>query len=765
LRLVHVIALLISPAVLAGVVASDPPLPPLGITVSGGVSLGTWEAGALYLYAEAQKLRPQGEVRVVTGASAGSANALSVAMSSCRAPNPYPRRDLGWRMWQPVGFSQLFDRKRATDDALFVRDALERSFDEVRGVWNEGLREGCDVVFAATVTRVKPRQVKLQEGLTVPRALETFVVRIQGRGPGRAPRLSNYGNPSSPVPVPLLPFVDDESDAGAAARNFDLLRSVIFASGAFPLAFAPQPIEYCLSKPPPPGQLPTPEVMRCERAELVDFFVDGGVFDNQPLRVAWSLAQHSMRVGPDGRAVWVEPFADGPGSMPSELQFAFFDPSASVYPAEVDDEETGTKHGVLSKLFSMGGGMVEAARARELVQLASENVDVGSRVHLYRGNLPKASEQLQNFIGFFEEDFRLFDFYVGMYDAFAELKDTPAWKGAPLDFDALMSVDDEARTGWAPFMCLLSVVEPGYERYASMCTLPGQDNFRVLLQVSIDRLYSVCRPKGGNARVAPGNRDSYHCARARLGHEGPQVPGVKVLEDRRRHRADREPSFDYFMRLLEAYGFEFRDLGLSKLHAGRGMLALRRRLDGVVEAWVAAQPSVADRVLTKTAATAGLNTLAYSPPPLSFYVEVGTVAEAGISVLPWSLLPQWLQVTAALGLNSFFSLFTDRRPQFTVNLVAGPELRLSFLSNPYVQPRLAVRAGAQFGVLDTFGTQRCELFTTDLRGCTQLLLEGVAAATLLERLRLQVVFQTYPSLYRRDSPWFNVQFAVGFQFY
>ena len=41
--------------------------------------------------------------------------------------------------------------------------------------------------------RLKPRQLKLQEGLTVPRALETFVVRIQGRGPGRAPKLSNFG--------------------------------------------------------------------------------------------------------------------------------------------------------------------------------------------------------------------------------------------------------------------------------------------------------------------------------------------------------------------------------------------------------------------------------------------------------------------------------------------------------------------------------------------------------------------------------------------
>ena len=706
-------------ALLSGSAVADTP-PPLGITVSGGVSLGTWEAGALYLYGEALKLSPRRQLRVVTGASAGSMNALGAALSSCRAPNPYPRRDLGWRVWQPNGFEQLFDKKRATDEALFTRDSVSRTFEEVRSVWNEGLREGCDVVFAATVTRVKPRQVKLQEGLSVPRSLETFVVRIEGRGPGRAPKLSNFVHRASPVPVPLLPFGADE------ARNFDLLRSVIVASGAFPLAFAPQAIEHCLVKPPS---------LECDRAELVDLFFDGGVFDNQPLRVAWSISEIDAL---------------------NDMQFAFFDPSSSVYPAETDDATTDSTHGVLSKLFSMGGGMVESARARELVQLASEKADVATRVQLFRGNLPKAGEALQHFIGFFETDFRVFDFYAGMYDAFVELGENP------IDFDAMLSVDDEARRGWAPFMCLLSVVEPGYEKYGPLCAMPGQDNFRVLLQVSLDRLYSACRVSA----TPSSGKDHPHCARARAGWPAPRVPGVKEVPDKRRVRTGREPAFDYFMRLLEEYGFEFVDLGLSKLHAGRGMLALRRKLDGVVEAWVAAQPAMADRVLTKTTATAALNTLAYSPPEISAYVGFGTVAEVGVSVLPWRMMPQWLQLTAALGLNYFFSLFTDRRPQLTVNLVAGPEVRLSVISNAYVQPRIAARAGVQLSVLDTLGTKRCdETLTTDRRNCTHALVEGLIGATLLERLRAQIVFQTFPSLYRSGDAWFHVQFAVGFQFY
>lgn len=713
-------ALALALALLSGSAVADAPASSLGITVSGGVSLGTWEAGALYIYGEALKLAPKRQLRVVTGASAGSMNALGVALSSCRAPNPYPLRDLGWRVWEPVGFEQLFDKKRATDDALFSRDAVERAFEEVRTEWNQGLREGCDVVFAATVTRVKPRQVKLQEGLSVPRALETFIVRIEGRGPGVPPRLSNFVHPASPVPVPLLPFGKDD------AANFNLLRSVVFASGAFPLAFAPQAIPHCLVVPPS---------LACDRPELVDLFFDGGLFDNQPLRVAWQVAENDAL---------------------NDMHFAFFDPSTTVYPPEVDDAVTDSTHGVLSKLFSMGGGMVESARARELVQLASEKADVATRVQLFRGSLPKAGEQLQHFIGFFEKDFRIFDFYAGMYDAFVELEERP------FDFDAMMSVDDEARRGWAPFMCLLSVVEPGYEKYASLCSLPGQDNFRVLLQVSLDRLYSACR-----AQAAPASgRDHPHCARARLGRMAPPVPAVKQLPDGRRARGKKEPAFDYFMRLLEEYGFEFVDLGLSKLHASRGMLALRRKLDGVVEAWVGAQPGLADRVLTKTTATAALNTLAYSPPEVSGYVGFGTVAEVGLSMLPWKMLPQWLHVTAALGLNYFFSLFTDRRPQLTVNFVAGPEVRLSVLSNAYIQPRVAVRGGVQLSVLDVLGKKTCdETLTFDRRNCTHPLVEGLIAATLLERLRVQVVFQTFPALYRSGDPWFHVQFAVGFQFY
>ena len=55
-----------------------PAVPPLlGLTVSGGVSLGSFEAGYLYYLFEALKLNPGlADPRIFTGASAGSVNAL-----------------------------------------------------------------------------------------------------------------------------------------------------------------------------------------------------------------------------------------------------------------------------------------------------------------------------------------------------------------------------------------------------------------------------------------------------------------------------------------------------------------------------------------------------------------------------------------------------------------------------------------------------------------------------------------------------------------
>ncbi len=738
----------------------DSKLRPLGLTVSGGVSLGTWEAGFVYFLTEAEKHRPTSQLRIVTGASAGSANALVAAIQSCQPPNRLPMSSLGWNVWGPVGFEDLFDRKRADADALFVRDELERSFDRVREVWKQGLPKDCDVVFGATVTRVKPREVKLKEGLAVPRVLETFVVRIQGRGPGRAPKLSNYIEPDAPMPMPLLPFVDDEHDEAAADRNFTQLRSVIFASSAFPVAFAPTPIEYCLSRPPKRGEKPTARVTECRTPEFVDLFIDGGVFDNNPLRLAWSMADQHLTRSETGGCRWTDMLATNDDAR-RDMHFIYLDPDSSNFTPETVSSTEPEENGFLARLFTLSGGLIDSARARELSLLAREQHDVADRMDLAMGNLPKASEPLSAFMGFFETEFRRFDFYLGMYDAYAELSGGEAWKNK-VEFERVFELSVDERPEWAPFLCIASMMEPQYAHYREACDDPELTDFRILLQVSIDRLYAACRSGDGKLSTAA-KRYNHLCSEARRGAASPLVPHVTQLDTGVRHRRDDEDTFAYAMRLLGEYGFRFSDLGLPRGASKQGALAMRWDLDELIDAWSGVQPTLADRVLSRTAARSALNAIEFSPPIFSAYAVLGTMLEGGTSWAPFRHGPRWLQLHGAVMFNEVFSVITHPQPRFSTSFTVGPEVHFSFMSNAVVQPRLAVRGGVQLGVIDGLATQRCT--TSDPRACTQPELDVVLTVSLLERLRVELVWQTYPLLYATVHSSSNVHLGVGVQFY
>lgn len=740
----------------SAVAAAEGSVEPVGIAISGGVSLGTWEAGFMYLTLEAHKATGRSQLRVVTGASAGSANAFISGVSSCLPPNPDPMQDPGWKVWGPIGFAQLFDPHSANDEALFVGKPFEDSIERVRLVWNAGLPERCDVVVGVSVTRVTPRQIRIGEGLTVPRALEKFVVRIQGRGMGRPPRLTNYVDPLGLIPTPLLPFIDDESPE-ATEKNFSQLRSLVLASGAFPLAFKPRPIEYCLSKPGRDGK---PGDTRCLVPDFKDLFVDGGVFDNNPLRLAWTLADRRLERSDDGRFIWASPRTSAGATLQPAVRYLYLDPDTEVFPPEPPIIDAPPEAGFLSRVLSMSGDMVESAQARELGQLVNERADLTSRLQLPMNNLPKASEHLWAFIGFFEQDFRRFDFYLGMYDAMVALKDSPGWKDSPLDFEVLRGGDAGARKSWAPFLCMISMTEPGFERFRAECDGAELENFRILLQVSLDRLHERCRPLAHETREA--TKAHFRCEQANAGKAAAQVPGVKTLTAEERQRLEHEPEFELFMRLLGAYGFEFKDLGLTRAQSRGGKLAIRERLDEVVDEWAGAQGSFTTRFLAKTAGRLSLHTIEFSPPLFSGYVSLGSGVEGGVSVVPLFWKPRWLQATAALSVGALETLATEPRPRVSFTLSAGPELHLAPVSSSVVQPRFAVRGGVQLSVFDLFGTVPC--VGGDARSCTQPVLELVGVVSLVERLRLHFTWQTFPLLYGRTQGFFALQFGIGFQF-
>ena len=254
---------------------------PVSLTISGGVSLGAFEAGYLYYTLAAQHANP-GFARVIiaTGASAGSVNALLSLGASCTGSSPDPRQSLFHQVWVPMGLGQLFRPEATSPVAAFSQASFQHVGAMVEEELARGLPEDCDVVLGIVTSRHSPRMLEAADGrLKVPVTEEHFVVRIRGRGEGRLPLITNYVDPDSLEDQAFLPEARDGS------VPFAHLLDAVIASTSFPVAFPPRPVKHCVVRTRGKTAPFCPEA-----SATTSLFVDGGVFDNSPLRLAAAYA-------------------------------------------------------------------------------------------------------------------------------------------------------------------------------------------------------------------------------------------------------------------------------------------------------------------------------------------------------------------------------------------------------------------------------------------------------------------------------------------
>src|SRR3954471_8662727 len=123
--------------------------PPASITISGGVSLGSYEAGLVYYVVEVMRLNPAAATpRMVTGASAGSVNGFMTILQSCGAAIPDPVDSLFWKAWIPLGLEKLYVKGQpAQKTSAFSRAAFDAPLDLIVRAWKAGLPTSCDAVF------------------------------------------------------------------------------------------------------------------------------------------------------------------------------------------------------------------------------------------------------------------------------------------------------------------------------------------------------------------------------------------------------------------------------------------------------------------------------------------------------------------------------------------------------------------------------------------------------------------------------------------
>ncbi len=721
------------------------PPTPFSLTLSGGVSLGAYESGLLYYTLEWLRANAgRSELRLTTGASAGSVNSVLAVLDQCGADHPSPSQSLFYRTWVPLGFAQLFTG-HASPRAVFSRDWFTQTAAGIEAVWNAGLDARCDVVMGIAVTRVVPRRVDIGAtgDLQVGRIEERFVLRVQGLGPGVPPRVTNYVDSNGAGDVLLLP------EGADGEVSFDELRDLLFASAAVPVAFEPVKLRHCV---------PRPGMAHCRAADAVEAaFVDGSFFDNTPLRLAASLARAGLRELPGGSARWLAAPDFGAPVPSQELRYLFISPDATAYPVSEEPIKIDGKTTLASLMSQEAQAFLQTARAKNLYTLAEELPEIVHRVVVPARHFPAASSPMESFFGFFESEFRRYDFYLGMYDARRNLVDRHVPK-RPADSGQFSFPEDVATASadWRPFHCLRGLFDE--TGTAAACEGADLHDFRVLAQTSLERLYYECRNIDGAEPIDP---RELACRRAREGGQPPVVPGVAGSGGDFRPRPG-EGEVAWVARLLARHRFEFNDLGGHEPGVDAVLRRIRGKMSEVVEALAETQPTGQGLALERLGQAAA-NALVYVPPQHVFWLSLGREVEGGYGYrLPGlSPLAQSLRLDVALQLDGLYGLISSDSEAWGLAPLAGLEIQPPALSSETLQFGFVARGGRLFSSGDDYGQEACNSDT--LGACSRWTVQAGAYGVALEILRLQLIGEWYPPEGGRHGLW-AVSPSLGIQF-
>lgn len=716
---------------------SPQPPTPLAVTISGGGTLGAYMGGELYYMGLSNRLAQSTyEPRVFTGASAGSINAFISVMTTCAEIEPSPTESMFWKVWIPSGIREFFRSDQKGGTSLLTPKGFDAGIAHLKEAWEAGLPKDCDLLLGIAITRAKPLEITLAPGFpAIPRSLETVTLRVTGRGKGRPPKLSNVVDPSRVTPQLLLPL------DGRHADPFLSLKQLALASSAFPMGFPPVLVRHCLRGPD--------ELAQCTAGEAEEaLFIDGGVFDNQPLGLA-VRAMRGVHVK-DGRLAIAKHPAP---SLPKSAQFYFLDPRVKGYPglpADKQEPVVGDVLGVVASMFSM----IDSVRSSELISIFDSTPELRDRLLLGRTFFPPASG---TFTGFLDRSLREFDFYLGMYDAARTIREHPAPHKPHPPEEALVhgtDADDPVRKSWQRFFCLRAVLDGKGDPQS--CAGDDLRDFRILLQLSLDRLTDTCARLRKEKEVATKHRQ---CQSVINGGAAPRVPGVRDLADAKRLRRAGEGHLAYQLRLLGHYGFHFRDLGLRRSQSTQAKAQLIRLGHRMVRKLSETQPR--NGLLVGVLGRVGVDTaLGYLPPEHILHLVFGLGAEGGYSSTTPLGLP-WLRFGVALGLDGFSTLLNENDNYLALIPKAGIEVEL--FGGSRLQLRLGARAGFQFSTADSLASGACDFAREKVAPCSRFVTEGYLSATVLGLLRLQVAANYAPGLETGQKRLYALNPMLGIQ--
>ncbi|MCH9740585.1 MAG: patatin-like phospholipase family protein [Epsilonproteobacteria bacterium] len=358
----------------------------LSMVISGGVSLGAYEAGYNWAMVKmltnvknhSQLVDPH--LRSVTGASAGSINALLTAMYWCQRDDIGDQNsidnNLFYNTWVELGLNDLIIQGRDPHNksTLFTRDTLKLKADEILKHLNKPIyQQGCEVPLGFSVTKATPIITEFQKtGIQIKN--QHFSIPFTLKEKDNRLTILNKTMPKSTDYHIAIPSIEN---------NISKVINVLFASSAFPGAFQQVKLDYIY-----------------EGEQYSSYFIDGGAYDNLPLQLATEL---------DRRAV----------------DFVFIDPSNMRGESKATEEEEKEEQPV----GFLGANALPLINAVDIFQSmrlynaitqyfgedSLNKLILSSRYH------PIAGKFLGHFGAFLNQDFRIYDYHVGVYDAIYHL--------------------------------------------------------------------------------------------------------------------------------------------------------------------------------------------------------------------------------------------------------------------------------------------------------------------------------------------------------
>jgi len=350
------------------------------MVIAGGVSLGAYEAGYNWAlinimkkeHATNKHIDP--ELRSLTGASAGSINAVLTAMYWCQK-NSVPLRNsvddnLFYETWVNFGMEDLIINDNDSDNksSLFTQNGLRKKGDKIIEHLKQPIyQKNCEVPLGVAVTKVTPI-VEMISGIKVQN--QNFSVPLIFKEKNGVGIVENKVLPPSADFYISIPGIEKDR-----LKLIDLLLS----SSAFPGAFTQVELDY-----------------RYKDKDYTDYFIDGGLYDNVPLDLAIAL---------DNRA----------------NNFFFMDPSnmRKEVAQGKNEKKVQSPIGFITANLLPVFQSFDIMQSMKLYEAINKNFrgDTDKTLVLSSRYHPIAGKYLGHFGAFLDHNFRIYDYYVGVYDA------------------------------------------------------------------------------------------------------------------------------------------------------------------------------------------------------------------------------------------------------------------------------------------------------------------------------------------------------------